>query len=444
MEGIFTVETNQIFHFIGIKGSGMSALALILFDEGYTVQGSDVADYFFTQKGLEDNSVSVYPFDADNITENMTIILGNAYPDDHPEAVRAKELGNTIYRYPEFIDKLMEKYTSLAIAGAHGKTSTTGLIAHVMKNVAATSYLIGDGTGVGNKDAEYFILEADEYRGHFLDYYPDYAIITNIDFDHPDFFKDLDHMMEVFQSFVNNVQKGIIACGDDSDVRRLTAEVPIYYYGFGEDNDIRALNIEKAADHSAFDVVIKGENVGRYAIPTFGDHNILNALSAIAFFLLENISKEEIVKHLMTYPGVKRRFKEKKVNGQLIVDDYAHHPSEITATLDAARQRYPDQQIIAVFQPHTFSRLEALMDEFAESLEKADIVYVAPIFTSVREKDGNVTSEDLAKKVGREAKVLDENDMSALMQYRDGVIIFMGAGDIQKYQNKFEDLLSNN
>lgn len=442
LEGKSTVKKNEIYHFIGIKGSGMSALASILYDENYKVQGSDLDKYFFTQKGLEDKGIPIYSFDADNIKKGMVIILGNAFSDDHPEAVRARELGLKIYRYPEFLAKLMTNYTSIAIAGSHGKTSTTGMIAHVLKGICPTSYLIGDGTGVGVEGAKYFALEADEYRGHFLDYRPDYAIITNIDYDHPDYFKDLAQVISVFQTFANNVKKGLIACGDDENVRKLEVDVPLYYYGFGDHNDVQAFNIDKKSDGSEFDVSIQGKKVGRFSIPTFGDHNILNALSAIMFFYLEGLDKTTIQTRLSSYPGVKRRFNEKMVNGQLIVDDYAHHPSEITATLDAARQRYADKQIVAVFQPHTFSRLEALMDEFANALQKADVVYITPIFSSVRETEGNVDSKDLAEKVGNGAKVLDGQDLSPLLNYRDGVVVFMGAGDVHKYQEAFENLLS--
>ncbi|HQZ19876.1 MAG TPA: Mur ligase domain-containing protein, partial [Trichococcus flocculiformis] len=173
------METETIYHFVGIKGSGMSALALILHGKGYRVQGSDVETYFFTQKGLDDASITIMPFNEANITPGLTVIAGNAFPDSHEEIAKAKELGLTVIRYHDFIGELIKNYTSVAITGSHGKTSTTGLLSHVLDGIAPTSYLIGDGTGFGREDAEYFVLEACEYRRHFLAYSPDYAIITN-------------------------------------------------------------------------------------------------------------------------------------------------------------------------------------------------------------------------------------------------------------------------
>lgn len=195
------------YHFTGIKGSGMSALALILHNMGYKVQGSDQETYFFTQHGLEKAGIELLPFNADNIQEGMFIICGNAFGDDHPEVVRAKELGLDVMRYHFFLGELIKDYTSVAITGSHGKTSTTGLMAHVMRGLHPTNFLIGDGTGAGQEDAEYFVLEADEYRKHFLAYHPDYAIFTNIDFDHPDYYENIDQVFAANTTFAHQVKK---------------------------------------------------------------------------------------------------------------------------------------------------------------------------------------------------------------------------------------------
>ena len=181
-----------IYHFVGIKGSGMSALAGILDDMHFQVQGSDIEKRFFTQKGLEEKGIAILPFDKGNIKEDMTVIAGNAFPDTHEEIEAAKELNIPVIRYPQFLGQFMEKYTSIAVTGAHGKTSTTGLLSHVIQGAKPTSYLIGDGTGRGVEDSEYFVFEACEYKRHFLSYYPDYTIMTNIDFDHPDYFGSID------------------------------------------------------------------------------------------------------------------------------------------------------------------------------------------------------------------------------------------------------------
>lgn len=434
--------TEKIYHFIGIKGSGMSALANILHDEGYQVQGSDVDTYFFTQAGLEMNNIPILPFNESNIKENMTVILGNAFSDEHPEAVRAKELGLEVSRYNHFLGKFIEQYTSIGVSGAHGKTSTTGLLAHVLSGLDKTSYLIGDGTGCGVENARYFALEADEYRGHFLTYKPDYGIITNIDFDHPDYFKDLDHVMQLFGEYANQVKKAVIACGDDENVRRLSIDSQTYYYGLEESNDFIAKNIMKKSEGSVFDVEFRGEDLGTYQIPLYGNHNIQNAVSVIAVCYLEELNLDLVRELFLSYGGVKRRFNEKLVHGQHIIDDYAHHPNEISATIDAAKQRHPDKKITAIFQPHTFSRTEALMERFAQSLNEADAVYLAPIFASAREQSGNVTIEDLAQAIPQEVTVLTEDDVSPLLDHKEDVLLFMGAGDIQNYMNAYIELVS--
>lgn len=434
--------TEKSYHFIGIKGSGMSALANILHDEGYQVQGSDVDTYFFTQAGLEMNDIPILPFNESNIKENMSVILGNAFSDDHPEAVRAKELGLEVSRYNHFLGDFIEQYTSIGVSGAHGKTSTTGLLAHVLSGLDKTSYLIGDGTGCGVENARYFALEADEYRSHFLTYKPDYGIITNIDFDHPDYFKDLDHVMQLFGEYANQVKKAVIACGDDENVRRLSIDSQTYYYGLEENNDFIAKNVMKKPEGSVFDVEFRGESLGTYQIPLYGNHNIQNAVSVMAVCYLEELDLDLVRELFLSYGGVKRRFNEKMVHDQHIIDDYAHHPNEISATIDAAKQRHPDKKITAIFQPHTFSRTEALMERFAQSLNEADAVYLAPIFASAREQSGNVTIEDLAQAIPQEVTVLTEDDVSPLLEHKEDVLLFMGAGDIQNYMNAYIELIS--
>lgn len=436
------MNQETLYHFVGIKGSGMSALALILHDKGFKVQGSDVKKYFFTQKSLEEANIPMLVFDQNNIKEGMTIIAGNAFPDSHEEIVRAHELGLTVKRYHDFLGELSSHYTSIAVTGSHGKTSTTGLLSHVLSGIKDTSYLIGDGTGKGVKDAKYFVLEACEYRRHFLAYETDYAIITNIDFDHPDYFESIDDVQDAFLEFSQQVKKAIFACGDDERLQQLHATVPIVYYGFDEYNDFQAKNIEKSTHGSSFDVYVRGDFYGRFMIPSFGGHNIQNALSVIAFAHYDALDQEKVKERLMSFEGVKRRFTEKNVMDTVIIDDYAHHPAEIRATLDAAHQKYPDKEIVAVFQPHTFSRTIALLDEFGEALDLADAVYLCDIFTSAREKDGKVTIQDLLNKTDKGKEILSEDDMSPLLNHRDQVIVFMGAGDVQKFEYAFERILS--
>ena len=351
-----------IYHFVGIKGSGMSALAQVLHDMEYQVQGSDYDKHFFTQVALEKSGIKILPFNKENIQPGMTIIAGNAYPDTHEEIQEAMKYGLPIIRYHRFLGDFMQNFTSVAITGAHGKTSTTGLLAHVMRGAKPTSFLIGDGTGKGDRDAQYFVFEACEYRRHFLSYFPDYAIMTNIDFDHPDYFANIEDVFSAFQEMSWQVKKGIFACGDDEQLQKIQAKVPVVFYGFGEENDFQARNIVKSTSGTTFDVFVRNTFYDTFSIPAFGDHNVLNSLAVIALCHYENIESKVIQDQLQSFEGVKRRFSEKKVADQIIIDDYAHHPTEIKATIDAAKQKYPDREIVAVFQPHTFTRTQAFLN----------------------------------------------------------------------------------
>lgn len=429
-----------IYHFVGIKGSGMSALAQILHEKGFNVQGSDVEKYFFTQAALERANIPIYPFDRNNIKDNMIVIAGNAFPDTHEEIVAAKEKEIPVIRYHNFIGEFAKQFKSIAVTGSHGKTSTTGLLSHVLSGAKPTSFLIGDGTGKGVENAEYFVFEACEYRRHFLAYKPDYAIITNIDFDHPDYFSNIEDVISAFQQFANQVKKAIIAYGDDEYVRKIQVDIPIVYYGFQEGNEFQARNIETKSVGTTFAVYIWNDYFGKFFIPSFGEHNILNALAVIAVCHYENIEKEIIQKYLKTFEGVKRRFTEKRKDKQILVDDYAHHPVEIRATIRAARQKYPDRSIVAVFQPHTFTRTQTFLQEFADSLQEADHVFLCDIFGSARENHGQLSIEDLQAKIPG-SQILQEENLSPLLKYDDSVILFMGAGDIQKFQIAYEQLL---
>ncbi|MFD1706818.1 UDP-N-acetylmuramate--L-alanine ligase [Siminovitchia sediminis] len=429
-----------VYHFVGIKGTGMSALAQILYNSGFKVQGSDVQKYFFTQEALDHLKIKILPFNRENIKPGMTVIAGNAFPDDHEEIAEARKQGIEVIRYHTFLGEYMKKFISVGVTGSHGKTSTTGLLAHVMKGAKPTSYLIGDGTGRGEKDASYFVFEACEYRRHFLSYYPDYAIMTNIDFDHPDYFANIDDVFQAFQEMALQVNKAIFAYGDDEQLQKIHAEVPVLFYGFGEGNDFQARNIEKSTSGTKFDVFVRNDFYASFEIPSYGDHNILNALAVIALCQYEGIDSDILKEQLLTFNGVKRRFTEKQLGNQILIDDYAHHPVEIKATIHAARQKYPDRPIAAVFQPHTFTRTRAFLQEFAESLSEADDVYLCDIFGSARENHGELTIEDLKTKIDG-AQILQEEDTSPLLLLDDAVLIFMGAGDIQKFQVAYEDLL---
>ena len=432
-----------VFHFIGIKGSGMSSLAQILHDAGEQVQGSDIDKYFFTEQPLRDRHIPIFTFDADNVKEGMTIIAGNAFPDEHPEIVRANEMGLEVIRYHKFLGEYIGNYTSIAITGAHGKTSTTGLMSHVVGGYKPTSYLIGDGTGAGHEDASYFVMEACEYRRHFLAYNPDYAVMTNIDFDHPDYFANIEDVYSAFQSLALQVKKAIIACGDDEHLQRIQANVPVVYYGFGAENDFEARNVEKTTEGTTFDVFVRNEFYSTFFIPLFGDHAILNTLAVISLCQYEGIPTDIIQERLHSYKGVKRRFTETKMGNNILIDDYAHHPTEIRATIQSARQKYPNRELVAIFQPHTFTRTQAFLQDFAESLSLADTAYLCDIFGSAREKQGALSINDLASLIEGSAVITTEG-IAALKKHEGAVFLFMGAGDVNKFQDAFEKVLQDN
>ncbi|ALC82045.1 MULTISPECIES: UDP-N-acetylmuramate--L-alanine ligase [Bacillus] len=429
-----------VYHFVGIKGTGMSALAQILHDTGKRVQGSDIDKRLFTQLALEERNIPILSFDPENIEPGMIVIAGNAFPDTHPEIEKAQKDGNQVIRYHKFLGDYMKSFTSVAVTGAHGKTSTTGLLAHVIQTAKPASYLIGDGTGKGSKDSEYFVFEACEYRRHFLSYQPDYAIMTNIDFDHPDYFSSVEDVFDAFQNMALQVNKAIIACGDDDYLPRIQANVPVVYYGLGEENDFQARNVIKNTLGTTFDVFVRNSYYDTFYIPAYGTHNVLNALAVIALCHYESVNVQLIKDSLSTFGGVKRRFNEKIVGNQVLIDDYAHHPTEINVTIEAARQKYPDREVVAVFQPHTFTRTQSFLNEFAISLQKADSVYLCDIFGSARENNGKLSILDLQKKIDN-AQLINEEDTSALKAHDHSVILFMGAGDVQKYLRAYENVV---
>jgi len=432
------------YHFIGIKGSGMSSLAQIAYDMGHIVQGSDEETYFFTQEKLEQRNIPMFYYNEENIKEGYEVILGNAFDDTHIECRRAKELGLKIYTYAQFLGKLLEETPSIAVTGAHGKTTTTTMTSNIFKHNRVTSYLIGDGTGHGEKNSDFMIAEACEYYRHFLAYHPDYAIVTNIDFDHPDYFNDEYDMFDAFQSFVNQVKNTVVICGDDRLASKLKpAHAKTITYGFNDGNDYQIKNVQTSTEHSKFDIYKNNTLLGTFTMAVFGLHDISNVTSAIALADINDISVEKIQESLNLYRPAERRFSEYKFGSNVVVDDYAHHPSEIKATIDSARRKYAGKQIVAIFQPHTYTRTAKFLNEFAESLLTADKVFLCPIFASVREKEKIVGIEDLKKVTPGSEIIHGEEDFDKL-NFENTVFLFMGAGNINKLCHKFFEKNTSN
>lgn len=432
------------YYMVGIKGTGMSALALILSDLGYEVVGyDDAADHRFTEDKLLERGIKIYNEAYKELTGEHVVIYSPALVlDEHPELIRAQAHGCVIYEYEDFLGKLTKKFNTICISGCHGKTTTTSMLSHILNNINGCSYLIGDGQGKGNRESDRFILEACEYRRHFLAYDPEYVVITNIEMDHTDYYKSMDDMILAYQEFANKASKMVIACGDDVNTRYLEVNPQMYYYGIGEDNDIQARDIEYRDTGTSFDVFVEDEYYGHFDLPLYGKHMLLNALAVIAICHYERIDAKDVAKHLKTFKGALRRFKETKVGNSILIDDYAHHPTEVKVTIKAARQKYPDKKIIAIFKPHTFSRVEEFQNEFAEALNLADYAYVMDINYD-REKVEDYPGIDAYTIINKldNGDYLGMDEASKLLAYEDAVFVFMSSKEIYLLEDKFKKLL---
>lgn len=430
-----------MYYFIGIKGTGMGALAQILHDLGYEVMGSDKEDHFFTEDALIEKGIKILPFNKDNIKEDMIIVQGNAFKDTHEEVVRAKELGLKIYSYQEMVGKLTKMFKTITIAGCHGKTTTTAMLSHVMDNICGCNYLIGDGTGHANKENEYFALEACEYKRHFLSYTPYYAIITNIELDHIDYYKDIDDIVLAYQEYARLAGKMVIACGDDPYTHMLDVNVPIFFYGLSEDNDIIAKDVEYSNEGTSFDVFVEDNYYGHFDLPLYGKHMLLNALAVIGVCYYERLEAKDVAKYLKTFQGAKRRFKEKTIGDIVTIDDYAHHPTEVKVTIKGARQKYPDKEIVAILKTHTLSRTKEMADEFVEALNLADKAYVMDVGVD-REEIGydDVTCHVILDKLDN-GEYMSLDLVDKLLKHKNAVMLFMSSKDIYVLQDKYEKLL---
>ncbi len=424
-----------MYYFIGIKGSGMSALASILFDLGYEVMGSDVESHFFTEEGLLERKIKILPFDKDNIKKDMIIVKGNAFTEDNVEVARAMEMGLTIHSYEEMVAKLTNMFETITVAGCHGKTSTTSMLSHVLDELAGANYLIGDGTGHANKENKYFVLEACEYKRHFLAYHPYYAIITNIDLDHVDYFHDIDDVIDAYREYADNAEKMVIACGDDPYTHSLEIAKPIFFYGLDDDNDIIAKDVQYSKEGTTFDVFVEDNYYGHFDLPIYGKHQLLNTLAVIGICYYERIEAKELANKLKTFTGPKRRFAETILGDNVVVDDYAHHPAEMKATLKAVKQKYENKKIVVIFQPHTYTRTLEFKDDYIDILKEVDKAYIMDIHAS-RETEELITSEDLIKKIPK-AEHINMDEADKLLKYKDTVLLFMSPNDISSLENDY-------
>ncbi len=423
----------------------MSALAQIMHSLGYQVQGSDKPTHFFTEDRLIEMGIPVLEFDEKNITEDLIIVRGTTFTEENNAEVRkAMAFNLKMYTYQQMVGKLTKKFETICVAGCHGKTTTTSMLAHVLNTLKGANYLIGDGTGHADKDNHYFILEACEYKRHFLEYTPTYAIITNIELDHVDYFKNIDDVISAYTEYANKAEKMIICCGDDPYTHALEVNKPIFFYGIDDDNDIQARNVNYHAKGTSFEVFVEDNYYGFFDLPIYGKHMLLDALAVISICYYERMEAKDVNKIFKTYPGAKRRYSETKIGDIICVDDYAHHPTEVRATIKATKQKYPDKKIITVFQPHTFTRTEEFADELAEVMNQADYSYVLDIHPA-REKQEDyphVTSDNIIERLNHgEHLAMDEADK--LLKWDNAVILFMSPNDLSVLEHDYQEKRQN-
>lgn len=430
------------YHFIGIKGSGMASLATIVADRGDEVSGSDIEKYIFTQKPLEERNIKITGFAKENIKEHDVVIIGNAFDESNVEVKQAFAMdGVKTYYYHEFLGELAKEYTSISVAGTHGKTTTTGMLSHVMSLVAPTGYLIGDGTGEMPISSQYFVLESCEYKRHFLAYTPEYAIITNIELDHVDYYKDMKDYCNAFETFSNQIKKGVVLFGDDESVMSLHVTNNHVYYGLHDHNDVQAVNVMQDENGMRFDILYKKTLFGSFKLPFVGKPLLWNSIGVIALGIMEGIDADVLQEGLASFPGVKRRFTTEVKNENVYIDDYAHHPTAVKYMIEAARIKYPTKKVIAIFKPDRYSRIYYFMDRFAQELDAADEVYLCHFpENAVKEEGIDISIQDLEDQCKKAIVINEDKDTGEMLASRGpAVYLFMSSKDIYKFKNIVKD-----
>ena len=450
-------------HFIGIGGIGMSGIAEVMHQLGYRVQGSDVAESYVVEKLRKTGIPVTIGHSADNLGDAAVVVCSTAIRGDNAEIEAAAEKRIPRVRRAEMLAELMRMQKTVAVAGTHGKTTTTSMIAALLDAGGIDPTVInggiinryGSNARLGKSD--WWVIEADESDGSFLRLDGTIAVVTNIDPEHLDHYGSFDSVKKAFCEFIENVPfYGLaVMCIDHPEVQSVLSRIRdrrIVTYGFSALADVRAENVRPEAGGSSFDVLVLGKDGERRTIagvhiPIPGRHNVQNALAAIAVALEMGIDDSTIVRGFEKFEGVKRRFSRVgEIDGTIVIDDYAHHPTEIKAVLSAARES-AQGRVIALVQPHRFTRLRDLMEEFQNAFNDADVVFVAPVYPAGEEPIEGVDAAALAEglrdhghRMARSVRDLDElcaalRDLAA----EGDMIICMGAGDITKWAANLAD-----
>lgn len=438
----------KTIHMIGIGGSGMSGIAEVLLNLGYHVHGSDIADSATVERLRSLGACITIGHDAKNVTSAEVVVRSTAVRDDNPEVVEAMARAIPIIPRAEMLAELMRLRIGIAIAGTHGKTTTTSLTAAIFEaakqdpTVIIGGRLNAYGANAHLGEGQYLIAEADESDGSFLCLSPIINVVTNVDMDHVDFYSGQQAIDTAFIDFMNKVPfYGVnIVCGDDAGVRRLLPSVKrrIVTYGFAKENTIQAIDCVCGSE-SCFTVLVHGEPIGSVTLAHPGRHNILNALASIGVALEVGIAPEFCLQGLAGFGGVGRRFERRgERDGVLVVDDYGHHPVEIAATLATARAVYPNRRLVVVFQPHRFTRTKALFGAFCSVFDGADRLLLTEIYPASETPIPGVSGQSLAQGIRQVSQVdvsyhQDFDDVLRTLSdvLRSGdVLLTLGAGSV--------------
>lgn len=448
-------------HFVGIGGAGMSGIGEILHNLGYAVTGSDSTPGEVTRY-LESLGIKIMPgHEAENVAEADVVVISSAIGADNPEVLEAQRLGIPVIKRAEMLGELMRLKFSIGVAGTHGKTTTTSMIGRILQHALLQPTLVVGGivaelgTGAALGEGDYLVAEADEYDRSILSMFPTMAVVLNIEADHLDCYEDMDDLRGAFLDYMNRVPfyGAAIISADDDNLRQLKDNLsrPYVTFGLEADADYRAVEIKRYNGGNRFSVFYKEDLLGQITLRMPGRHNVANALAAVATARELEIPFKVIAESLGAFRGVGRRFEiVGEVNDILVIDDYAHHPTEIRATLATAREAYEDRRIVAVFQPHLYSRTKLFAKEFAEVLSAADICILTKIYPAREAPIEGVTSElikDEAARLGHgqftyvgvKVNALDELERVA----KPGdVIITIGAGSITHIRQEILTRLS--
>jgi UDP-N-acetylmuramate--alanine ligase len=437
-------------HLVGIGGIGMSGIAELLLNLGYHISGSDIRRTEVTEH-LSDLGCRIFlGHEPEHVQGADVVVFSSAVKEDNPELVEAREQSIPVIPRAEMLAELMRLKYGIAVAGAHGKTTTTSMVASILTQGGLDPTVViggrlniwgGSNARLGNSD--FLVAEADESDGSFLLLCPSMAVITNIDYEHMDFYRNMDDLRKTFVDFINKLPfyGRAILCLDDKEVQGLIPDLTKSYltYGLNPQADIRASEISKKGLSTSFLVTFQNSLVGKVTISIPGDHNVLNALAAVGVGMELDIDFDSIREGLKNLGGLKRRFEIRdEKGGILFLDDYGHHPTEIAATLNTAKECWPERRLVVVFQPHRYTRTRDLYDQFVVSFNHADVLIISPIYGAGEDPIPGVDSNSIYQGIkdhGHRAVTLcscQEDVISLLLaEVKPGdVVLTLGAGDI--------------